>query len=209
MPESGFPGCTKHPERDQSLHLQGPCPGLLLVILNPRTLLPMFSSWHPAQPAPPSGHEVQTPHPTPTLLQLSLGPCWSHIPRLTALLPHALLLTNQVWVSPNCEPLQGRGTDIIPPPHPPQHSTLNKYLQLVQKKKKGVLVCELSSWISLFLMAPCRFLPFFLFLTWREYNFSISTHFINTLTNGFSAAVLTPSRGICHLGSDCVQPFRP
>lgn len=68
---------------------------------------------------------------------------------------------------------------------------------------------ELSSWISLFLMAPCRFLPFFLFLTWREYNFSISTHFIDTLTNGFSAAVLTPSRGICHLGSDCVQPFRP
>ena len=108
MPESGFPGCTKHPERDQSLHLQGPCPGLLLVILNPRTLLPMFSSWHPAQPAPPSGHEVQTPHPTPTLLQLSLGPCWSHIPRLTALLPHALLLTTQVWVSPNCEPLQGK-----------------------------------------------------------------------------------------------------
>lgn len=43
------------------------------------------------------------------------------------------------------------------------------------------------SWLSAFFL--------FLFLTWREYNFSISTHFINTLTNGFSPAMLTPSRG--------------
>lgn len=52
-------------------------------------------------------------------------------------------------------------------------------------------------------MALCLF-SFFLFLTWREYNFGISTHFINTLTNGLSPSMLTPSRGICHFGR---QPF--
>lgn len=57
---------------------------------------------------------------------------------------------------------------------------------------------------------PFFFLFLFLFfLTWRDYNFSISTHFINTLTNGCSPAMLTPSRGICHFGRQLFTALRP
>lgn len=90
-------------------------------------------------------------------------------------------------------------------PHPLQHLALNKHLQLV--KKESWSVREVAG--LLFSLRLSAFFSFFLFLTWREYNFSISTHFINTLTNGFSAALLTPSRGICHFGRQLFTALRP
>lgn len=152
MPESGFPGCTKHPERDRSPHLREPCPGLLS----------SFSTQGLCFPCSPLGTPLslrllQRTRPRPlTPHLLSSSSAWDPVgltPWLTSLLPRVQPLTTQKlsWMLtvsptpdypgvglPKMSAPAGQGAQ-IPPPYPLQHSTLNKYLQLVKKKRSVAL----------------------------------------------------------------------